>query len=366
MSAGTTQHVDLRGASARGRAGGISPAAQQVRLRRRRRQRRFTLVVAALVLLVVVLFAVSLCIGERSYSLGQVIGVLAGQHVPGASFSVGVLRLPRAATAVLAGAAFGLVGTCFQTLLRNTLASPDIIGVTAGANTAAVAGIILFGISGLALTGLAVAGGLVTALAVALLAWQGGGATSRLILVGIAAGSMFEAATLWIMTRGNQWDIQAASRWLTGSLNGSSWAGTGPLVVVLAVGFPAIALLARHLETMRFGDDVAAGLGVRVGSTRVAIMLIGVVVLATATATTGPISFVSLLCGPIALNLVGAGHSTLLPAALVGSAMVLASDFIANHMLAHSYPVGVVTGVLGGLYLIYLLVQMGRSGGGWT
>lgn len=338
----------------------LGAAGRSVRSRRRRRQLRWNLVVAGLALLVAALFLLSLCIGERTYSIGEVVQVIAGQHVPGASFGVGVLRLPRACGAVLAGAAFGVVGTCFQVLLRNTLASPDIIGVTAGANTAAVAGIILFGLSGLALTGLAVAGGLVTAVAIALLAWQGSGATSRLILVGIAAASMFDAATLWIMTRGSQWDIQAASRWLTGSLNGLSWASLAPLIGALLVGLPLVGLMSRQLGNLQLGDDVASGLGVRVSLTRAAIMLVGVVVLAAATATTGPIAFVSLLCGPIALNLVGAGHSTLLPAALVGSAMVLASDFIAAHLLLRSYPVGVVTGILGGLYLIVPLIRMGR------
>ncbi|MCI1748079.1 MAG: iron chelate uptake ABC transporter family permease subunit [Acidipropionibacterium sp.] len=341
-------------------AGDSSLAAGLVRARRHRRQRRWLLVVLALSLLILTLFMVSLCIGERVYSPADAIRVILGQKVPGASFTIGRLRLPRATTAILAGAAFGVVGACFQILLRNTLASPDIIGITAGANTAAVAGIILLGASGLALTGMAVAGGLLTALAVALLAWQGRGATSRLILIGIATGSMFDAVTMWIMIRGNQYDIQAASRWLTGSLNGATFTGLAPLAVILTIGLPAIAALSRPLDTMRLGEDAAAGLGVRVRSTRTAIMLVGVVMLATATATTGPIAFVSLLCGPIAANLVGPGRSYLLPSALVGSAMVLGSDIIASRLLPHSYPVGVVTGIVGGVYLIVLIVRLTR------
>lgn len=342
----------------------LGATAALVRRQRRRRQRRAVLVSASLAVLVVALFTVSLCVGERSYSPAEVLQVLLGHRTGGAGFVVGQLRLPRAATAILAGAAFGIVGTCFQTLLRNTLASPDIIGVTAGANTAAVAAIILLGVSGLELTAMAVAGGLVTALVVALLAWQGGAATSRLILVGIAAGAMFDAATLWIMTKGNQWDIQSASRWLTGSLNGATFGQLAPLAVVMVVCLPVIGALARHLDTLRLGNDTAAGLGVPVSLTRAAIMLLGVVVLATAIATTGPISFVSLLCGPIAAQAVGSGRSPLVPAALVGSALVLASDLIAQHAFSHSYPVGVVTGLVGGLYLIVLIVRLGRRAPG--
>lgn len=335
--------------------------ADRVRARRRDRQRRWVLVVLLLVAVVIALFMVNLCVGERSYSPAEAIRVILGQKVPGAGFTIGRLRLPRASTAVLAGAAFGVVGACFQILLRNTLASPDIIGITAGANTAAVAGIILLGASGLALTAMAVSGGLLTALLIAVLAWRRGGATSRLILIGIAASSMFDAATMWIMIGGNQYDIQAASRWLTGSLNGARFADLGPLLVVMALGMPVIATAGRALDAMRLGEDTAAGLGVRVQATRIVVMLVGVLMLATATATTGPIAFVSLLCGPIAANLVGPGRSYLLPAALVGSAMVLGSDFIAAHLLAHTYPVGVVTGIVGGAYLIVLITRLTRS-----
>ncbi|AFV90548.1 iron ABC transporter [Acidipropionibacterium acidipropionici ATCC 4875] len=335
--------------------------AEIVRRRRLAGRRRRLIVVAVLVVLVAALFLAALCLGDRIYSPAQVLQVIAGEHVRGASFTVGRLRLPRATTAILAGAAFGLAGACFQILLRNTLASPEIIGITAGANTAAVAGIIVLGLSGAALTGIAVVGGLFTALAIALLAWQGRGATGRLILIGIAVGSMLDSVTMWLMVRADQWDIQAASRWLTGSLNGSTWEGLAPLLIGLAVGVPLIAGLSRHLDTLRLGDDAAAGLGVHVQATRVAIMLVAVVVLATATATTGPIAFVSLLCGPIAANLVGAGRSPLLPAALIGSAMVLGCDLIAAHLLPHTYPVGVVTGIVGGIYLIILIVRMTRK-----
>lgn len=347
--------------SARATSPACPGTADLVRRRQLAGRRRRLIVVAVLAILVAALFLTALCFGERIYSPAQVLHVIQGEHVPGAWFTVGRLRLPRATTAILAGAAFGLAGASFQILLRNTLASPDIIGITAGANTAAVAGIIVLGLSGAALAATAVTGGLLTALAIALLAWQGRGATGRLILIGIAVSSMLDAVTMWIMVRADQWDIQAASRWLTGSLNGSTWIGLVPLLIGLTVGVPAIAVLSRHLDTLRLGDDTATGLGVHVQATRVAIMLVAVVALATATATTGPIAFVSLLCGPIAANLIGAGRSPLLPAALVGSVMVLASDLIAQHLLAHSYPVGVVTGIVGGIYLIILIVRMTRK-----
>ncbi len=339
----------------------MGSATETVQLVNRQRRRRRNVVVGALAALVVALFVLALCVGDRTYSPAQVMQVLTGHRVRGVSFVVLNLRLPRAVTAVLAGAALGLVGTCFQALLRNTLASPDIIGITAGANTAAVAAIIVFGLSGLALTSVAVAGGLATALIVALLAWQGNGATSRLILVGIAVGAMFDAVTLWIMMLGDQWDIQAASRWLTGSLNGSTWDGLVPLGAAMLLGLPVLAALARHLDALRLGNDLATGLGVPVSVTRALVVTVGVVILSCAIATTGPISFVSLLCGPIATHLLGGGRLPLTVSALVGAALVLASDFTAQYLLPHVYPVGVVTGAVGGLYLLALIVRIGRG-----
>lgn len=330
-------------------------------LHRKRRVRRQRLVMAGLALVLAALALATLTLGERTYSPLVVWRVLTGEQVGGAGFVVTELRLPRVVAGTLAGAAFGMVGATFQTLLRNTLASPDVIGVTAGANTAAVVGIVVLGWSGLALTGLAVVGGLLTALAVAGLAWRGGAATSRLVLIGIAVAAMANAATMWVMVRADQFDVAAASRWLTGSLADADPARTVPLAACLTVCAPVLLASSRRLDAAVLGDETATGLGVDVAGTRLLVMTTGVVVLSVATATTGPITFVALLCGPVAAHLCGRATAPLAASGLTGSVLVLASDLVASHALPHVYPVGVVTGVLGGAYLVVALVRTSRK-----
>lgn len=336
-------------------------AAPALAVRRRARDRHAARALVALTALVVTLFAVSLCVGEATYTPVEVLRVLGGGHVAGATFVVERLRLPRAATGLLCGAAFGIAGATFQTLLRNWLASPDVIGITAGANIAAVFGILVLGASGLPLALLAVAGGLATALAVAALAWRRGIAGPRLILVGIGVGAMLGALTSWMLVRGDQWDVQAAMRWLTGSLNGADWDRLGPLAAVALVAVPALLALGGRLDVLRLGDEAARGLGVSADRVRLAAIGVAVLLLSVATATTGPVASVSFLAGPIATRLVR-GRSPLAAAALVGAALVLASDLVASHALPQVYPVGVVTGALGGPFLLYLLIRMQARG----
>ena len=188
-----------------------------VRQGRRHRRLRRGLVVTILSVATVAAFIASLCLGEQMYSPSQVVDALRGQVGP-ASFIIGDLRLPRTIAGLLCGAAFGLVGALFQALLRNTLASPDVIGITAGANTAAVAGIIVLGWSGLQLTCLAVAGAIVTAGIVVGLARHDTSGGERLILMGIATGAMATAGTMWLMVRADPNDAAGAARWLAGNL----------------------------------------------------------------------------------------------------------------------------------------------------
>src|SRR5690606_38315549 len=235
--------------------------------------RRHAVATIVLAVLVVALAAVALMVGGTFYTPGEVIRVMLGETVPGASFTVGELRLPRTALALLAGFAFGIAGVCFQTLLRNPLASPDIIGITEGASAAAVVGIVVIGASGPTVSLLALAGALLTAVAIYLLAHKGGFAGTRLILTGIGIAAMLQSVVSYVLSRAAQWDIQSAMRWLTGSLNNASWNDVMPLTIASAVVLPALFLQARVLGMLRLGDDSAAGLGVRVDLTRVTIIL---------------------------------------------------------------------------------------------
>src|SRR5699024_7542398 len=152
-----------------------------------------------------------------------VLGVLLGHDVPGASFTVGRLRLPRAVMALAAGLAFGMGGVTFQTTLRNPLASPDIIGISSGPSAAAMLGILVPRVGAPALPAASIVAGLGVALLVYLLSSRGGVAGTRLILIGIGFGAMFDSVIAYLLNRAASWDLQEAMRWLTGSLNGSDW-----------------------------------------------------------------------------------------------------------------------------------------------
>lgn len=338
-------------------------AIRSVIVGRRRRARHRTVVTVTLAVLVVLAFAVALMVGKTFYPPEEVLRVLLGQNVPGASFTVGELRLPRALLAVLAGFSFGVAGVTFQTILRNPLASPDIIGVSTGASAAAVFGILVLSVNETMVSLLAVAGGLLTALAIYLLSNRGGFAGTRLILIGIGVAAMLQSAIAYLLSRAPAWDLQAAMRWITGSLNSASWQTLLPLAIACALLVPVLLAQGRGLGTLRLGDDAAAALGVRVTGTRVTAIVAAVLLLSFATAATGPIAFVAFMAGPIAARLVGPGSSLLLPSGLVGALLVLVADLVGQFAFDTRYPVGVITGVLGAPYLLALLISTNRSGG---
>ncbi|PRY66977.1 iron complex transport system permease protein [Glaciihabitans tibetensis] len=333
-----------------------------VRGRAQRASRR-RLVMGILAASIVVVFAVSLMVGQTLYSPADVMGVLLGRDVSGATFTIGRLRLPRAVLAVVAGLSFGLAGVTFQTMLRNALASPDIIGISAGASAAASFAIVTLSLSGAAVSIFAIVAGLGVALAIYALSYKGGAAGTRLILVGIGIAAMLESVTNYILSRAGQWELQEALRWLTGSLNGTTWPQVLTALIALVVFGPMLLSRAGLLGAMQLGDDTAGALGVRVERTRIIVIFSAVGLIAFATAAAGPIAFVAFLSGPIASRLIGPNGSVLLPASLVGALLVLVADFCGQYAFGTRFPVGVVTGVLGAPYLIYLIVRTNRAGG---
>ncbi|MGP5054142.1 FecCD family ABC transporter permease [Brachybacterium paraconglomeratum] len=329
---------------------------------RRRRTRRTLLTCGVLAAAILAVFCLSLMVGRTYYPPSDVLAVLLGQDVPGASFTVGTLRLPRAVLAVLAGACFGLGGVTFQTMLRNPLASPDIIGISSGASAAAAFGIVILGLSGTAVSLLSIVAGLLVALLIYLLSSRGGVAGTRLILVGIGISAMLTSLTDWVLSKAGQWDLQEALRWLTGSLNNTSWEQALPVLAALVVLGPVLLSRSGELRITQLGDDAAQALGVRTGRTRLVVVVAAVGLIAFATSASGPIAFVAFLSGPIAARIVGPGASPLLPAAAVGALLVLVADLVGQFATGTRYPVGVVTGVLGAPYLLYLIVRVNRRG----
>jgi iron complex transport system permease protein len=214
-----------------------------------------------------------------------------------------------------------------------------------------------------AVAGGSIAGGLLTALFVYGLAFRDGVQGYRLVLVGIGISAMLEALTSYLLTRAKIEDLQAASVWLAGSLNGRGWEHVWPTAGALAVLLPACAVLQRDLRMAEMGDDAAKALGVSVERARLCNILVGVLLTAVATAACGPVAFVALTAPQIARRLTGATGPGVMTAALMGAALMLAADVVAQRLFPSTpLPVGVLTGVLGGVYLMWLLAQEARRG----
>lgn len=310
------------------------------------------------------LFCLSVSIGDFRIPLADVVPAVFGAGDPAAEFIVGELRLPRALTAVLVGAAFGLSGALFQAMARNPLASPDFIGITSGASLAAVFAIVTLHWSGHALVLAALLGALASATAIYLLAWRRGVSSYRLVLVGIGVAAAVDAGTAYLLTKARIYDVQSAVIWLTGSLNGRTWDDVRPLALAMLVLVPFTLSRGRSLGLLMLGDETAAGLGLRVERSRLLIVLAAVALAACGTAAAGPIEFVALLAAPIARRLVGS-PTALLTSALVGAVLVLGADLLAREVVpTTSLPVGVVTGIVGAPYLLWLLARSNRVGSG--
>lgn len=329
---------------------------------RRHRQRRFALVTACLFLLALGLCCAMLLLGSTLYPVKTVLRVLGGEDIQGATFAVKTLRLPRMVAGLTAGLAFGVAGSVFQTMLRNPLANPNIIGITSGSSAGAVFCIVLLHASATTVYFASIAAGLGTTLLMYVLSRGRRFSTGRLILVGIGVQAMLSAVVNYILLVGSENDIPTAMRWMSGSLNGARMAELYPLIAGLVLLLPLILLLSRRLAMLELGEEAAATLGVDTGKTRAALMISAVLLTASATAATGPIAFVSFLAGPIAKRLVGHGNANPLPAGLFGAVLVLASDLIGQFAFELRFPVGVITGLLGAPYLIFLLIRMNRTG----
>ncbi|PFG20223.1 FecCD family ABC transporter permease [Serinibacter salmoneus] len=335
---------------------------QVAALRQARGRRRLLIHLGLAVALLGVVIA-SLCLGQTAYSPAQVWQVILGQDVQGAGFTVGTLRLPRTSLALLTGLCFGLGGATFQTMLRNPLASPDVIGVNAGASAAAVVCLVLLGLSATTTSIVAVIAALATAGAIYLMAYHDGVADTRFILIGIGVAAFLDSVIAYAISRASQWDLQVAMRWLTGNLNGASWTQVLPVLAAVVVLTPLLLGQSRNLDLLRLGDDTAAALGVAVPRTRLLLILAAVGLLAFATAATGPIAFVAFLSGPIAARIMGHLGSSLLASGLIGALLVLLADFAGQYAFGVRLPVGVITGALGAPFLLYLLTRTNRAGG---
>lgn len=298
--------------------------------------------------------------GSYQVSVGGVVRALFGQ--PDSALVGRVVkewRAPRVFGALVLGAALGASGAVFQAITRNPLGSPDIIGFSSGAYTGGIVVLILLRGTFLFTALGATIGGLITAAVVYALTWRSGIKGTRLILIGIGLTAMLAAFNHWLVLKAELDVAMAAASWGSGSLNGMRWSTVGPATFVILLAGLLLARLSRPLLMVELGDDAAAALGVRVLYLQTGVLVVAVVLVAVATAAAGPVSFVALAAPQIARRLTGAAGTTVAGAATSGGVLLLAADLIAGRV-AGGVPVGVVTTVVGGGYLVWLLIHEAR------
>jgi iron complex transport system permease protein len=321
----------------------------------------------ATVLLAVGLLAVlvaALSAGEFAVPIGEVLPALVGQGDDGARLIVTELRLPRALSGILVGASLGLSGAIFQSILRNALGSPDILGITAGGSLAAVFAITVVSASFATIALAAFVGSLAFSALVYALAYRRGVSSYRFVLVGIGLAGVANALTHYLVTTATRLEAQEMLLWLTGSLNAVGTETLGPLAVGFAVLAPLALTLARRLDALALSDDTAKGLGVSVERSRLAAIAVAVGLCGIGIAAAGPVAFVAFMAGPIARRLSGSPLA-LVPSALVGAIIVLGADQFGRLAFAPAeIPVGIFTGALGAPFLLALLARANRRGSG--
>jgi iron complex transport system permease protein len=328
---------------------------------------RHLAVVAVLAVAALAVLTLNVARGDFALSPTEVLGVLAGGGSRADRVVVLDLRLPRSLAGLLVGAALGAAGAITASVARNPLATPDVLGISAGAGAAAVAVLVLggatltgtLGVLGLPLA--ALGGGLATAALLYLLAWRDGVEGVRLVLVGVGLAAALTAVTSYLLLLADTSDAALAKVWLTGSLNGLTWLRVLPVAVAVAlVGVLAVAA-APTLALLRMGGDTARALGLRLQTGQAVLLGCAVVLASVATATAGPVAFVALLAPQVALRLTRAAGPPLVASALVGAVVVVGSDLVARTVLPVELPVGVVTAAIGGPFLLHLLVVRSRE-----
>ncbi|MGX1789544.1 FecCD family ABC transporter permease [Bosea sp. NPDC055332] len=321
---------------------------------------RTALVCAVLAGIALALAVVLLGTGTLAFAPAEVAAALFGRgENPMAERVIWGLRLPRVVTAACVGAALGMAGAIFQSISRNALGSPDIIGFTTGAATGAIVQIILFGADPFAVALAAVLSGIATAALVFLLALKGrvtGG--YRLVLVGIGVGATLSGVNTILLVASDLDRSISAQIWLAGSLTARSWSHAAPAALGLTLIVPVALLNARRLALLEMGDDAASQLGVPVERTRLAMVMTAVALTAMATAAAGPIAFIALAGPQLAQRLCRAPDVPLLPGAAMGAVLLLAADLISQRVPSGlNLPIGLTTGLLGGIYLLWRLTR---------
>lgn len=317
-----------------------------------------TVVLAALTFLI---FCVSISVGDFTIELSAVFRTLFGQGERVDEFVIMDLRMPRALVGLIVGVALGIAGALTQSIARNPLASPDVLGITGGASATAVFVVTASGgaaiSSTIGLSAAALTGGLATGLLVYFMAWKKGIDGFRLILIGVSVSAVMQALTTWLLVVADIRDVARAQRWLVGSLDSRSWSEVWTTLWITTALVLIVLVIAFQLQPMHFGDDVAAGLGVRYTAVRAVLLLCAVLLAGVAVSAAGPVPFVALVAPQITMRLLRSPVPPLLASGLFGALLLIGSDLIARIVLPNDLPVGIVTAIIGGPFLLYLLVR---------
>ncbi|HEY4553589.1 MAG TPA: iron ABC transporter permease [Bacillaceae bacterium] len=315
-------------------------------------------------------FIASTGLGDMKISPLRVIQVFFGGGTEFEHLVVVDFRLPRMFVALFAGMALAAAGGILQGMIRNPLASPDIIGITGGASAAVVGFLALFSNEDNSLTvsmqwmpAAAFAGAFITALLVYFFAWRKGVSPVRLVLIGIGLSALMQAVTTMVMIMGPIYRASQANIWITGTVNGSSWDNVAVLVPWAGAMLIAAFISARNINAQELGDELASGIGSKVQKQRFLLLVISTGLVGVAVAFAGGIGFVGLMAPHMARRLVGSSFGALLPAsAFIGGILVLLADLIGRTLfLPLEVPAGVFTAAIGAPYFIYLLFKTRNS-----
>ncbi|MEV4432586.1 iron ABC transporter permease [Streptomyces sp. NPDC049555] len=325
--------------------------------------RRGALAAALLVPLLLLLVALAVMASSTGMSPTQTLSGLLGTGDPGTVMVVREFRLPRVCVGVMVGAALGTAGCLTQTLAGNRLATPDLLGVGEGATAAVVASVAGSSTGMIGHWWLGPIGAVAAAVLVVLCAGGAGGAGYRVLVAGIGVSTVLGAAGDLVMSRQNDNTAGGVFLWAVGSLSGRDWAVGIPLLIALLFLLPLTLAAGHRLQLLRFDDDTAAGLGVDLRRLRAAAFALAVVLAGLAVGVGGPVAFVALAAPILAARLAGPTRVPVLGSALTGAALITAADALGRVAAPVELPVGVVTSVLGGPFLLWVLFRADRTTG---
>lgn len=323
-----------------------------------------TLLILFLCAAVLSVSVLSISLGDYVLSVRDVFSGLIGYGGAQHDFIVNQIRLPRILTALFVGMSLGVSGTIFQSLTRNPLASPDIIGFNAGAAFGATFVIMAFGLSSHFFTAGAISGGLLAAAIVFVLSLKDMRIVPyRLVLIGIGVGVTAYAGVDFLITRSDIFSASQAIAWLVGSLNAKGWDDVFVAFGAAIFLIPVALFHQRHLDRIEFGEEIATTLGINVSRTRLIVAIVGVLLVSVCVSIAGPIPFIALISGPIARRISKSAGPCILLSGLVGGCVLILADLVARQIIApNQLPVGIFTAIIGAPFLLWMIIRQVRKG----